>query len=189
MLKSSAQGDIQEMRERIRSRNSSVSCNSVSKSSHVGNNNTNNSNTNTNNANESSSSIITNRSRFRTMMSQMEDESNSSIRGLEHRVFRRKHARKTLIRDVLKCQAHVVGLARFGHGMDGEERAKLLAGVSRERSGRAKGVAVLDARDDSKEVYGYGDDDGGGGGGGEEGVGAQRVRKRQKKKKPRLVSI
>lgn len=81
-----------------------------------------------------------------------------------------------------------MGLARFGHGMDGKERAKLLAGVSRERSGRAKGVAVLDARDDCKEVYGYDDEDGGNGGG-EEGVGAQRVRKRQKKKSPRLVSF
>eukprot|EP00580_Thalassiosira_gravida_P006978 CAMPEP_0201633554 /NCGR_PEP_ID=MMETSP0493-20130528/6825_1 /ASSEMBLY_ACC=CAM_ASM_000838 /TAXON_ID=420259 /ORGANISM="Thalassiosira gravida, Strain GMp14c1" /LENGTH=458 /DNA_ID=CAMNT_0048105283 /DNA_START=227 /DNA_END=1603 /DNA_ORIENTATION=+ len=190
MLKSSAQGSIQEMRARIRSRSSGMSCNSgsVSKNNSNTNNNDTNESSSSNNNSNNNNSIITDRSQFRTMMSQMEDESNSSIRGLEHRVFRRKHARKTLIRDVLECQAHVVGLARFGHGMDGKERAKLLAGVSRERSGRAKGVAVLDAQDDCKEVYGYGDEDGGNGGG-EEGVGVQRVRKRQKKKSPRLVSF
>lgn len=59
-----------------------------------------------------------------------------------------------LIREVLECQSHFKGLARFGHEMDGKEKAMLLAKVSRERSVRARSVAFVDAKDDYDEVYG-----------------------------------
>ncbi len=92
------------------------------------------------------------------MMLALEDETDSSIRGLEHRVFRRKYTRKALIRDVLKCQSHVRGLARFGHDVDGGGSgggaARLLAKVSRERSTKARQVAYVDASDNYEEVHG-----------------------------------
>jgi len=94
------------------------------------------------------------RSKFRSTMLMLEQETDSSIRGLEHRVFRRKRTRQMLIRDVLECQAHARGLARFGHEMDGKEKAMLLANVSRERSVKAYTVAFVDAKDDYEEVYG-----------------------------------
>ena len=93
------------------------------------------------------------RSKFRSMMLTLESESNSSIRGLEHRVFRRKQTRQMLIRDVLECQAHVRGLSRFGHEMNIKEKSMLLAKVSKERSGKARSVAFVDAKDDYDEVY------------------------------------
>mmetsp|Transcript_31027 Transcript_31027/g.56274 ORF Transcript_31027/g.56274 Transcript_31027/m.56274 type:complete len:326 (-) Transcript_31027:1389-2366(-) len=93
------------------------------------------------------------RSKFRSMMVTLESETNSSIRGLEHRVFRRKQTRKMMIRDVLECQAHVRGLAKFGHKMDGEEESMLLAKVSRERSLDARSLAFVNAKDDHEEVY------------------------------------
>ena len=52
--------------------------------------------------------VYKDRSKFRSMMLTLESESDSSIRGLEHRVFRRKQTRQMLIRDVLECQAHTV---------------------------------------------------------------------------------
>ncbi|KAL7527908.1 hypothetical protein ACHAXR_003065 [Thalassiosira sp. AJA248-18] len=99
------------------------------------------------------------RLKFRSMMVALEDETDSSIRGLEHRVFRRKRTRQMLIRDVLECQCHVRGLSKFGHEMDVQERSMLLAKVSRERSVKARGVAFVDAKSDYEEVYGDDNDD------------------------------
>jgi len=93
------------------------------------------------------------RSKFRCVMLTAEREINSSIRGLEHRVFRRRRTRQMLIRDVLQCQAHFKGLAQFGHNMDGEEKALMLAKVSMERSVKARSVAFVDGKGDYAEVY------------------------------------
>lgn len=97
---------------------------------------------------------VRDRTEFRAAMVRMETETNSSVRGLEHRVFRRKHARRALIQDVLECQAHIKGLARFGHEMCGDEGTKLLAKASRERSTMARQMAFVDARDDYAEING-----------------------------------
>ena len=103
-----------------------------------------------NNCNE----LVKDRSKFRSiMMSTFEQDTNSSIRGLEHRIFRRKQTRQMLIRDVLECQAHVKGLARFGVEMGTREKLILLAKVSKERSVIARGVAYMDGKDDRDEVY------------------------------------
>lgn len=99
------------------------------------------------------------RSKFRAMMATMERETGSSIRGLEHRVFRRKQTRQMLIRDVLNCQRHVQGLANYGHSMDAKETSMLLAKVSTERSAKARAVALVDAKSDYKEVYCNSEDD------------------------------
>lgn len=93
------------------------------------------------------------RSKFRGLMLALERETNSSIRGLEHRVLRRKQTRQSLIRDVLECQAHAAGLARFGYAaMGADERSALLADVSTKRSVGARRAALLDAEDDCYEV-------------------------------------
>jgi hypothetical protein len=94
-----------------------------------------------------------NRSIFRSMMLKMENETNSSIRGLEHRVLRRKQTRQMLIRSVIECQSHVSGLASFGHRLNVKEKYMLLSKVSRSRSITARSVALADAHDDYKEVY------------------------------------
>ena len=57
------------------------------------------------------------RHKFRKLMVTIENETDASIRGLEHKVFRRKETRRTLIQDVITCQHHINGLARFGHVM------------------------------------------------------------------------
>jgi hypothetical protein len=94
-----------------------------------------------------------NRASLRSFMSIVERESDASIRGLEHRLFRTRHTRHALVRDVLECQAHATGLAKFGmHGMDGKERAMLLARVSMERSVKARNLAFVDAMEDRAEV-------------------------------------
>lgn len=93
------------------------------------------------------------RSEFRALVVAMEDETGSSVRGLEHKVFNRKQPRRELIRDVLKCQFHVRGLANYGHAMHEKERARLLVRVSQERSLKARRVAYADARDDHREIY------------------------------------
>lgn len=123
------------------------------------------------------------RSDLRALMVAMERETGSSVRGLEHRVFRRKVTRRDLIRDVLECQSHVVGLAKFGHRMDEEEGAMLLSRASQERSRKARRVAYVDARDDRREVYG--DDDPVGGGG----VKAQGTLKRRRRRSSGLTSV
>lgn len=96
-----------------------------------------------------------NRFMFRSKMVAMEKETNSSIRGLEHRVFRRKQTRHMLIKDVLQCQNHINGLASFGHGLDFNQRTELIANVSQERSEKAKSIARFDAREDYVEVNNY----------------------------------
>jgi len=94
------------------------------------------------------------RNKFRSLMSTYETTSSSSIRGLEHRIFRRKQTRQSLIHAVLECQNHINGLATFGHSMDCEESILLLSKVSRERSAKARATARADAKDDYTEVYG-----------------------------------
>mmetsp|Transcript_29730 Transcript_29730/g.62616 ORF Transcript_29730/g.62616 Transcript_29730/m.62616 type:complete len:434 (-) Transcript_29730:265-1566(-) len=139
-FKSSAQVSIVEMRNRILCKSSSSSASE------------NSSNTK---SNTSSISECKDRSKFRSMMIALEDETNSSIRGIEHRVIRRLQNRKLLIRDVLECQAHVTGLAgKFRHVMDDKERTALLAKVSQERSSKARCIAWADAKNDCAEVYG-----------------------------------
>ncbi|KAL3789557.1 hypothetical protein ACHAW5_007908 [Stephanodiscus triporus] len=94
-----------------------------------------------------------NRASLRSFMSIVERESDASIRGLEHRLFRSRHTRHALVRDVLECQAHATGLAKFGmQGVDGKERAMLLARVSMERSVKARNLAFVDAMEDRAEV-------------------------------------
>lgn len=90
------------------------------------------------------------RCKFRAKMVDMEKENDSSIRGLEHRIFRRKLTRHMLIEDVLTCQAHAAGLTSFGHFMDTRE---LLAKVSLDRSRKAKSIALFDAREDYREAH------------------------------------
>jgi len=94
------------------------------------------------------------RNKFRSLMSSYESTSSSSIRGLEHRIFRRKQTRQSLIHSVLKCQNHINGLAKFGHSMDSEESILLLSKVSRERSAKARATARVDAKDDYTDIYG-----------------------------------
>jgi hypothetical protein len=96
---------------------------------------------------------------LRSVMSAIERECDSSLRGLEHRLLRNggvrtRKTRRSLIRDVLECQAHAARLAgRFGwRGMDSEGRATLLARVSRERSAGARCLALADAAEDRAEV-------------------------------------
>ena len=96
----------------------------------------------------------TDRNKFRLLMSSYETSSSSSIRGLEHRIFRRKQTRQSLIHAVLECQSHVNGLAKFGHSMNTEDSILLLSKVSRERSAKARETARIDAKDDYTEVYG-----------------------------------
>lgn len=97
--------------------------------------------------------VYKDRTKFRALMSSFEEDTNCSIRGLEHRVFRRKQTRQMTIRDVLDCQAHVDGLAKYGHLMDDTEKIMLLAKVSKERSIKARNLAFVDAKDDYEEVY------------------------------------
>jgi hypothetical protein len=97
------------------------------------------------------------RANVRALMLKVESATGSSIRGLEHRVSRRKQARQVLVRDVLDCQTHANGLARFGHGLGEQERAGLLARVSAERSRKARAAAFVDARVDYEELYAVAD--------------------------------
>ena len=90
------------------------------------------------------------RGKFRAKMVDMENENDTSIRGLEHRIFRRKFTRHMLIEDVLKCQSHAIGLESFGHFTDTRE---LLAKVSIDRSSKAKSIALFDAREDYREAH------------------------------------
>lgn len=93
------------------------------------------------------------RTKFRILMLSFEDNTNTSIRGLESRIFRRKYTRQMLIKDVIECQTHVDGLVKFGMPMGDEQmKSKLLAKVSKERSKMAKNLALVDAKDDYKEV-------------------------------------
>lgn len=92
------------------------------------------------------------RTTFRALMVQLEQETNSSIRGLEHRVFRRKVPRQVLVDEVLECQKHIQGLAKFGHSMSMEDKATLLANVSTKRSSSALSMALVNAKNDSIEV-------------------------------------
>eukprot|EP00986_Skeletonema_menzelii_P018908 scaffold26767_cov153-Skeletonema_menzelii.AAC.2 len=93
------------------------------------------------------------RHKFRKLMVAIENEFDASIRGLEHKVYRRKETRKTLIQDVIECQRHINGLARFGHVMSMEEKRRLLAKASLQKSEMCVQRALLDANDDYKEVY------------------------------------
>eukprot|EP00581_Thalassiosira_minuscula_P030409 CAMPEP_0183786684 /NCGR_PEP_ID=MMETSP0739-20130205/67154_1 /TAXON_ID=385413 /ORGANISM="Thalassiosira miniscula, Strain CCMP1093" /LENGTH=542 /DNA_ID=CAMNT_0026030743 /DNA_START=227 /DNA_END=1856 /DNA_ORIENTATION=- len=146
-FKSSAQVSIIEMRHRILRKSSSSSSSMSSSSARK-----NNSYDKSNNCNISQ---YKDRSKFRSLMITLEHDTNSSIRGLEHRVFRRKQNRRVLIRDVLECQAHVMGLAKkFGHAMEEKERTELLGRVSQERSSAARSTALADAKDDCTEIYG-----------------------------------
>jgi len=83
----------------------------------------------------------------------IEQETDSSIRGLEHKVYRRKETRRMLIQDVIECQHHIKGLARFGHVMSSDEKRRLLANASLQKSLGCVKKALLDANDDYKEVY------------------------------------
>ena len=91
---------------------------------------------------------------MRSFMSDIERESDHSIRGLEKRLMRRlRHTRRKVTRDVLEYQANVVGLRQFGYrGMGGSEMAMLLAKVSRERSVNARKLAFVDAMEDRMDV-------------------------------------
>jgi hypothetical protein len=96
------------------------------------------------------------RTTFRALMSKLEEDKNTSIRGLEHRVFRRKVSRQVLVEEVLECQKHIQGLSKFGHAISHEEQIMLLANVSSKRSASASNLALLNAKNDSLE----GDEDG-----------------------------
>jgi hypothetical protein len=91
--------------------------------------------------------------KFRQLMVTLEQETNSSVRGLEHKIYRRKETRKMLIQDVIECQQHINGLARFGHVMSEEEKSMLLANASLHKSAGCVNKALLDAMDDYKEAY------------------------------------
>eukprot|EP00573_Skeletonema_grethae_P002594 CAMPEP_0201689042 /NCGR_PEP_ID=MMETSP0578-20130828/2711_1 /ASSEMBLY_ACC=CAM_ASM_000663 /TAXON_ID=267565 /ORGANISM="Skeletonema grethea, Strain CCMP 1804" /LENGTH=351 /DNA_ID=CAMNT_0048173557 /DNA_START=88 /DNA_END=1140 /DNA_ORIENTATION=- len=93
------------------------------------------------------------RHKFRALMVTIENETDSSIRGLEHKVYRRKETRRMLIQDVMDCQHYISGLERFGHVMSMEEKRRLLANASLQKSRVCVKRALLDARDDYKEVY------------------------------------
>ena len=86
-------------------------------------------------------------------MLSLEHETNSSIRGLEHKIYRRKHTRQVLIADVIECQYHINGLAKFGFKMDVDEKRRLLANASLKKSVGCVKRALADAIDDFKEVY------------------------------------
>jgi len=58
-----------------------------------------------------------------------------------------------LIQDVIECQHHINGLARFGHVISIEEKRTLLANASLRKSVVCVKKALLDANDDYKEVY------------------------------------
>jgi len=58
-----------------------------------------------------------------------------------------------LIQDVIECQRHINGLARFGHVMSSDEKRRLLANASLQKSLGCVKKALLDANDDYKEVY------------------------------------
>ena len=90
---------------------------------------------------------------FRKLMLSLEHETNSSIRGLEHKIYRRKHNRQVLIADVIECQHHINGLAKFGFNMDVDEQNRLLANASLKKSVGCVKRALADAIDDYKEVY------------------------------------
>lgn len=90
---------------------------------------------------------------FRKLMLSLEHETNSSIRGLEHKIYRRKHNRQLLIADVIECQHHINGLAKFGFKMDVDEQNRLLANASLKKSVGCVKRALADAIDDYKEVY------------------------------------
>ncbi|KAL7447920.1 hypothetical protein ACHAWC_000204, partial [Mediolabrus comicus] len=90
---------------------------------------------------------------FRKLMLSLEHETNSSIRGLEHKIYRRKHTRQVLIADVIECQHHINGLAKFGFVMDVDEKRRLLANASLKKSLGCVKRALADAIDDYKEVY------------------------------------
>lgn len=101
---------------------------------------------------KSTSSPTQKKSNFRSLMLQLENDTGSSIRGLEHRVFRRRQPRSAVIKEVLECQSHINGLAKFGHKMSYEEKADLMANASRQRSRSAVGVALTNARHDFEEL-------------------------------------
>lgn len=95
------------------------------------------------------------RTTFRALMKKLEKETDSSIRGLEHRVFRRKVPRQVLVDEVLECQNHIHGLAKFGHDISVEDKSVLLANVSFKRSRSASSMALMAAKNDSLEVDRY----------------------------------
>lgn len=92
------------------------------------------------------------RTTFRALMIQLERDTDSSIRGLEHRVFRRKVPRQVLVDEVLECQKHIQGLAKFGHAISVEDKSTLLANVSFKRSHSAASMALVTAQNDALEV-------------------------------------
>ena len=92
------------------------------------------------------------RTTFRALMTKLEQDKNTSVRGLEHRVFRRKVSRQVLVDEVLECQKHVQGLAKFGHTIINHDKITLLADVSSKRSCSAKNTALLNAKHDFIEV-------------------------------------
>lgn len=90
---------------------------------------------------------------FRELMKKLEKDKNTSVRGLEHRVFRRRVSRQVLVEEVLECQKHIQGLNKFGHVMSNEERIMLLAHVSSKRSSVTTNTALVNAKYDSSEGY------------------------------------
>lgn len=92
------------------------------------------------------------RHKFRALMVTLETETGSSIRGLEHKVYRRKETRRMLTQDVMDCQHYISGLERFGHVMSMDEKRRLLANASLQKSRVCVKRALLDACDDYKEV-------------------------------------
>lgn len=58
-----------------------------------------------------------------------------------------------LTQDVIECQRHIHGLARFGHVLSTDEQRTLLANASLGKSVWCVKKAMLDAHDDYREVY------------------------------------
>lgn len=92
------------------------------------------------------------RTTFRALMAKLEQDKNTSVRGLEHRVFRRKVSRQVLVDEVLECQQHIQGLAKFGHTIINYDKITLLANVSSKRSSSAASIALLNAKHDAIEI-------------------------------------
>eukprot|EP00956_Cyclotella_meneghiniana_P021684 scaffold39746_cov74-Cyclotella_meneghiniana.AAC.12 len=93
------------------------------------------------------------RATFRELMKTLEISKGNSVRGMEHRVFRRKVSRQVLVDEVLECQRYIRGLYKFGHHMSSDDKIMLLANVSFKRSASASRTAQSNAEYDSIEGH------------------------------------
>lgn len=91
------------------------------------------------------------RTTFRALMQTLEISKGNSVRGMEHRVFRRRVSRQVLLDEVLECQRYIRGLSKFGHRMSSDDKIMLLADVSFKRSAPASRTAQMNAKYDSIE--------------------------------------